>query len=115
MKKKLFIAVMVVLSLFVLTSCSSNKLKGDYTGKVKFLTMESDSTLTFSKDKVVEKQNGEVINEGTYEITNNKLEMKLGDYNMTADLSKDRKSFTITSAEGLAGFANGTKYTKEEE
>ena len=115
MKKKIGLIVLALFSCIILSACGSNKLKGSYTGNVKVLLMETKSTLTFEDDTVTEKQDGEVINKGTYEISDNKLEMKIGDYNMTADLSEDRKSFTITSAEGLVGLANGTKYTKEEE
>lgn len=114
MKKKIGLAVLTLLSCIILSACSSNKLSGSYTGKVKLLLMESTSTLTFKDDTVTEKQDGEVINKGTHEIEDTQLKITLGDYNMTADLSKDRESFTITSAEGLAGLANGTKYSKEE-
>lgn len=39
--------------------------------------------------------------------------MKLDDTNVTDDLSKDRKSLTLKSFEGLSGLANGTKFTKK--
>ena len=115
MKKKLMLGTLTFIGLLTLAGCGSNKLSGDYTGTVKFLLMESKSTLTFKGDTVTEKQNGDTTNKGTYKIEDNQIQMKLGDTNMTADLSKDRKSFTLKSAEGLAGFANGTKFTKEEE
>ena len=112
MKKRLFLGITLIASIMILSACGSNKLSGNYTGKVKFLLMEQESTMTFNGDKVTEKQNGKVTSEGTYKIEDNQLQMKLNDTNMTADLSKDRKSFTIKSAEGLAGLANGTKFTK---
>lgn len=37
----------------------------------------------------------------------------LGEHTMTAELSKDKKSFIITSADGMVGLAKGTKYTKK--
>lgn len=114
MKKKLVLAGLTFLSLLTLAGCGSNQLSGDYTGTVKFLLIESKSTLTFKGDTVTEKQEGTVPKKGTYKIEDNQLHFNLGDTNMTADLSKDRKSFTLKSAEGLAGFANGTKFTKEE-
>ncbi|WP_373961928.1 hypothetical protein [Lactococcus lactis] len=114
MKKKLLLGTLTLFGLLTLAGCGSNKLSGDYTGKVKFLFMESKSTLTFKGNTVTEKQDGDTKNKGTYKIEDNQLHFNLGDTNMTADLSKDRKSFTLKSAEGLVGLANGTKYTKEE-
>ncbi len=114
MKKRLFLGITLIASIMILSACGSNKLSGNYTGKVKFLLMEQESTMTFNGNKVTEKQDGKVTSEGTYKIEDNQLQMKLNDTNMTADLSKDRKSFTIKSAEGLAGLANGTKFTKED-
>ena len=114
MKKKIVLGIIMLVSVMTLSACGSNKLSGNYTGKVKFLPMEQESTMTFNGDKVTEKQNGKVTSEGTYKIEYNQLQMELNGTNMTADLSKDRKSFTIKSAEGLAGLANGTKFTKED-
>ncbi|AND73702.1 hypothetical protein A6P53_06955 [Enterococcus hirae] len=91
---------------------NSKKLNGKYTAKVHLLLMESESTLIFNGDTVTENTSGKK-NRGTYEISGDQLQIELGDYNMTAELSKDKKSFVIESAEGLAGLANGTKYTKE--
>ncbi len=115
MKKKLIMASITLLGLLTLTGCGSNKLSGDYTGTIKFLFMESKSTLTFKGDTVTEKQDGEITSKGNYKIEDNQLQFNLDDTNVTADLSKDRKSFTLKSSEGLSGLANGTKFTKEEQ
>lgn len=114
MKKKLIMATVTLLGLLILVGCGSNKLSGDCTGTVKFLFMESKSTLTFKGDTVTEKQGDKTTSKGTYKIKDNQLQFNLDDTNVTADLSKDRKSFTLKSSEGLSGIANGTKFTKEE-
>ncbi|SCA92126.1 conserved exported hypothetical protein [Pseudolactococcus piscium] len=114
MKKTIVLGLIMLVGIVTLSACGTNKLSGDYTGKVKFLLMEQESTMTFNGDKVTEKEDGKVTGKGIYKIEDNQLIMNLDDTNITADLSKDRKSFTIKSAEGLAGLANGTKFTKEE-
>lgn len=116
MKKKpiIIIAAIAIISVIGFSLYNnSKKLNGEYTAKVHLLLMESESTLIFDGDTVTENTNGKEKNKGTYEVNGNQLQMKLGDYNMTAELSADKKSFVIKSAEGLAGLANGTKYTKE--
>lgn len=116
MKKKpvIIIAVIAIISVIGFSLYNnSKKLNGEYTAKIHLLLMESESTLTFEGNTVTENSNGKEKNKGTYEISGDQLQIKLGDYNMTAELSKDKKSFVIKSAEGLAGLANGTKYTKE--
>ena len=118
MKKKYVIVTVVVVLIGIVTFSfynNSKKLSGEYTAKVHFLFVESESKLMFEGNTVTEIADGKETNKGTYEITDNQLQMKLGDYNMTAELSKDRNSFVIQSAEGLAGLANGTKYTKKGE
>ncbi|MDU5337163.1 hypothetical protein ACWY2R_15895 [Enterococcus avium] len=116
MKKKSLIIIAVIVIIGVIGFSlynNSKKLKGEYTAKVHLLLMESESSLIFDGDTVTENTNGKEKNKGIYEISGDQLQIKLGDYNMTAELSKDKKSFVIKSAEGLAGLANGTKYTKE--
>lgn len=114
MKNKRFLVTIVLLGLFTLSACSSKNLNGSYTAKINAILAETTNTLTFKDDTVTEKQDGEVTNTGTYKISDNKLEIKLGDYHMTADLSKDRKSFTITSSDVLGGVGKGLNYTLEE-
>lgn len=105
-----FIALLVMM--FTLTACG-NKLDGDYKGKVHFMFTETTDTLTFKGDSVEEKQDGKVINKGTYTISDGKLNIKLGEYHMVALLSQDKKSFVVQSAEGLANLAKGTTYDKK--
>ncbi|MGL9729616.1 hypothetical protein [Enterococcus sp. DIV0756] len=117
MKKKpiIIIAVIVIVSIIGFSLYNnSKKLNGEYTAKIHVLFMESTSTLSFEGNTVTEISKGKEKNKGTYEISESKLEMKLGDYNITAELSKDKKSFVIQSAEGLVGLTNGTKFEKED-
>ena len=114
MKKNIILIATILFVLVGLSACSSKKLKGTYTTKINVILAETTNTLTFKDDTVTERQDGEVTNKGTYTISDNKLEIKLGDYHMTADLSKDRKSFTITSSDVLGGVGKGLNYTLEE-
>ncbi|PTI96430.1 hypothetical protein BU019_11785 [Staphylococcus simulans] len=114
MKVKIFLLIMMCTVTILLSGCGANKLDGDYTGKVSFLFIESKVTLHFEGNKVIQKdKNGQDI-EGTYEISDNQLKMKLGDYKINAELSKDKNSFTITSAEGAVALAKGTEFKKED-
>ena len=117
MKKKSIIVVAAIAIVGIIGFSlynNSKKISGEYTAKIHLLLMESESTLSFEGNTVTEIADGEETNVGTYEISDDQLQIKLGDYNMTAELSKDKKSFVIKSAEGLASLANGTKYTKKE-
>lgn len=114
MKKKIAIGIISTLGLIVFSACSSNTLNGDYTTKINFLFTETTNTMTFKGNTVAEKQNGKVTNEGTYTISDNQLEIKLGEYNLSAELSDDKKSFIIKSTDVVGGIGKGLEYTKEE-
>ncbi|EPN9407226.1 hypothetical protein ACT47E_002261 [Enterococcus faecalis] len=114
MKKKCTLLVFALISFMMLSACGSKKLSGEYTTTINLIFAETTNTLTFNGDKVTEKQDGEVTNEGTYSISDDQLEIKLGDYQMTAKLSEDKKSFTIESSDVLGGVGKGLKYTKED-
>ena len=117
MKKKSIIAIFAIVVVGIIGFSlynNSKKLNGEYTAKIHLLLMESESTLSFKGNTVTEIVGGEETNKGTYEISGDQLQLKLSDYNMTAELSNDKKSFVIKSAEGLVGLANGTRYTKKE-
>lgn len=113
--KKLFIGLFTVVSLAVLSACGSDTLDGDYTGSVNLLFMEAPVTMRFDEDTVTEIQEGEVRNSGTYEIDDDELILTLDEYTVRADLSDDRESYTITSADGLLEVMSGTTFTKVED
>ncbi|MBZ5985086.1 hypothetical protein KIJ05_08155 [Leuconostoc gelidum subsp. gasicomitatum] len=107
------VGIIVVLAIIIIAVLPKG-LNGSYTGNVEFLFMKTKDTLKFSGDSVTEiDEDGTVSNKGTYKISGHTLEMKIGNYNMTAELSDDKKSFVVKSADGMAGLANGTKYTKK--
>ncbi|MGM0112527.1 hypothetical protein [Enterococcus sp. DIV0187] len=114
MKKKFTLVLFTLVSLVMLSACGAKKLSGEYTTTINLIFEETTNTLTFDGDKVTEKQDGEPTNEGTYSISDNQLEIELGDYHMTAKLSEDKKSFTIESSDVLGGIGKGLKYTKED-
>ncbi|MGM0167992.1 hypothetical protein IGI39_003004 [Enterococcus sp. AZ135] len=114
MKKNLFLIATMLFILVGLTACGKNTLKGDYTTKINVLFSETTNTLTFEGNKVTEKQDGRITNEGKYKLSDNQLEITLGDYHMTAELAEDKQSFTIKSSDVLGGVGNGLKYTKED-
>lgn len=114
MKKRITIGIISILGLIAFSACSSNTLKGDYTTEINLLFTETTNTLTFKGNSVTEKQDGEVTNEGTYKISDNQLTIKLGEYNLSAELSDDKKSFIIKSSDVLGGVGKGLEYTKEE-
>lgn len=68
-----------------------------------------NDTLIFKNGKVSESGTS---NTGSYQISGQELKLNLGNYKMTAELAKDKKSFTVTSADGLAGLITGAKYIK---
>lgn len=111
-KRKVLISFIVMMGL-LLTGCG-NKLSGAYTGKITLLFVEQKDTMIFDGDKVTEKQNGKVIDKGTYKIDGDDLTIKINDYHLRAKLSDNRKSFTVTSADGIANLVKGTTYTKKE-
>ncbi len=112
--KKVMIGLFTVVSLVVLSACGSNTLDGDYTGTFSFLGMESPITMRFDADTVTEIQDGEETNSGTYEIEDDELTMTVDEYNIVAELSDDRESFTVTSATGLLEMLSGITFTKED-
>ena len=111
-KKKVLISFIVMMGL-ILTGCG-NKLSGAYTGKVTLLFVQQKDTMIFDGDKVTEKQNDKITNKGTYKIDGDDLTININGYHMRAKLSDNRKSFTITSADGIANLVKGTTYTKKE-
>lgn len=113
MKKRITIGIISILGLIVFSACSSNTLNGDYTTEVNLLFTETTNTMFFKGNTVTEKQDGEITNEGTYTISDNQLEIKLGEYNLNAELSDDKKSFIIKSSDVLGGISKGLEYTKE--
>ncbi len=86
MKKRITIGIISILGLIVFSACSSTTLNGDYTTEINMLFTETTNTMAFKGNTVTEKQNGEVTNKGTY----NQLEIKLGEYNLSAELSDDK-------------------------
>ncbi|MFL2079434.1 hypothetical protein [Marinilactibacillus psychrotolerans] len=112
--KKLIIGLFTVVSLVVLSACGSNTLNGDYTGTFSLLGMESPITMRFDGDTVYDIQEGEETNTGTYEIDDDELIMTIDEYTVNADLSDDRESFTVTSADGLVAMLSGVTFTKED-
>jgi lipopolysaccharide export system protein LptA len=73
---------------------------------------KSTDTLEFKGSKVTEFSGNKKVNEGTYQLKGDQLTMKINETNMTATLAKDKKSFVVDSADGLADLAKGFKYTK---
>lgn len=116
--KRNILLMLVLLSLTIaLSACGSKKLDGDYVGKIKLLFTESAATLRFKGDKVIEiDDEGAEIKEASYKITDNKLEIIYSDDDiLTAELSDDKKSFTIKSATGASElFLKDIKFTKKE-
>lgn len=111
--KKMLIGMFTVLSIFILSACGSDSLSGDYTGTVTLLWVESTSTMRFDGDSITEvNSEGEETNSGTYEIIDDELIMTINQYNIRAELSEDRESFTVTSADGLVQMLSGVTYTK---
>ena len=95
MKKKTNkVMVLVLFSLTIaLSACGTKKLDGVYVGKINLLFTETPATLRFKGDKAIE----------------------VDDDVLTAELSDDKKSFTITSATGASElFLKDIKFTKEE-
>lgn len=115
MKKKVTLVLFALISFTMLSACGAKKLSGEYTTTINLLFAETTNTLTFDGDKVTEKQDGELTNEGTYSISDNQLDIELGGSHMTAKLSEDKKSFTIESSDVLGGIGEGLKYTKKDD
>ena len=66
-------------------------------------------------NKVTEYTDGRKTNTGTYKLSGQKLEIEINGYFMIANLSDDKKTFTVESATGVADLAKGYKYTKSDE
>lgn len=120
----IIIAILVVLGIGAYAIHAHNEateLEGAYSAKVTVLFVTEDTKIKFSKDKTY--SDGD--NKGTYQIDGDKLTLKSNDKNsatLTAKLSKDHKSFTITSVSGKESLAKditdsmikGLKFTKKE-
>lgn len=113
--KKLIMGIFTLVSLVVVSACGSNTLNGDYTGTFNFLGMESPINMRFDSDTVTEIRDGEETNSGTYKIEEDELIITIDDYNLTAELSDDKESFTVTSADGILEMMSGIKFSKEAE
>lgn len=119
MKKKTNKAMILMLfSLTIaLSACGTKKLDGDYIGKINLLFTETSATLRFKGDKAIEiDDEGAETREASYKITDNQLEIIYSDDDiLTAELSDDKKSFTIKSAIGASElFLKDIKFTKKE-
>lgn len=116
--KRNIVLMLVLLSLtIVLSACGAKKLEGDYVGKINLIFTETSATLRFKGDKVIEiDDEGVETKEASYKITDNKLEIIYSDDDiLTATLSDDKKSFTITSATGTSElFLKDIQFTKAE-
>jgi hypothetical protein len=113
--KKIIIATITLISLFGLTACGSPTLKGDY--KYTSTTLfgnKSAETLKFEDDKVslIGNKNSYHL-EGTYKLSKDRVEINIKNYNEVARLSKDKKTLTFESNDGL--ISKGKEYTKENE
>lgn len=123
--KKLMLGLFTVVSFVMLSACGSNTLDGTYTGTLSFLWVESDVTMQFDGDRVIFQDSDVVDNEDfdfddmgpmTYEIIDDELIINAGGNDILANLSDDRESFTITSADGdTFQLLSGTIFTKEME
>ena len=119
MKKKTNKAIILVLfSLTIaLSACGTKKIDGDYMGKINLLFTESTIILRFDGNNVVEvDDNGEESNQATYKIDDNELEITYPNEEIIkAELSKDKNSFTVKSADSGAEFLlKDTEFTKKE-
>lgn len=103
----LVIVIIIGLILFM-----PRHLSGKYSHTTNLLLVSSTDTLEFKGNKVTELDGNKKINEGTYQLKGDQITMKINETNMTATLAKDKKSFVIDSAEGLADLSKGFKYTK---
>lgn len=113
LKKSWLIGGIVVLVVIVgLIVLMPRHLSGKYSHTTDLLLAKSTDTLEFKGSKVTEFDGNKKINEGTYKLKGDQLTMKINETNMTATLAKDKKSFVVDSADGLANLAKGFKYTK---
>ncbi|QEA59602.1 hypothetical protein FGL74_07745 [Leuconostoc koreense] len=87
-------------------------LQGKYSHTTNMFLVTSTDTLEFNGNKVTEYTDGRKTNIGTYKLSDKTLEIKINGYSMTANLSNDKKSFTVKSASGVAELAKGFEYTK---
>ncbi|KAA9290319.1 hypothetical protein QP168_07300 [Aerococcus urinae] len=128
MKKRIKFSLFALVCCIFLFACGLNRLSGDYSGVVNFgFGAKSEIVFNFRGDKVTqraandasekeaenssseketESSSKESDEEGTYEISDNQLIMTFGDMKITADLSKDKKSFTINSISSVSGEEN---------
>ncbi|TMT02152.1 hypothetical protein FD690_02200 [Apilactobacillus kunkeei] len=109
--------IVAVLFIFIVgkSAFAPNQLSGSYTATINAGFMTSKDTMKFDGNTVTElRKYGKDI-KSTYSIDGNNITFKFNDGTVGhAKLSDDRKSFKITSAEGLAALGTGIKYTKDE-
>lgn len=106
MKKKITLGLLAIFCVVSLAGCGK-RLSGTYSGKINLILVQVEGSYVFKGDKVTEKSDGEVQDEGTYEIEDNKLTMNFkDDRTVTAKLSEDKKSFKDDSM--------GITFTKED-
>lgn len=114
MKKKILVLIMTFVSLFFLTACGSKQLSGTYQGKFDFLGSKVTDILKFDGNTVTETSDGSTKKQtGTYSIEDNKINIKLKDFKITGEITKNHKSFIVTDATGVASMLKGTKYTHQ--
>lgn len=115
-RKRNIVLILMLCSLtIVLSACGTKKLEGDYVGKINLLFTETSATLRFKGNKAIEiDDEGVETREASYKITDNQLEIIYSDDDiLTAELSDDKKSFTIKSAIGASElFLKDIKFTK---
>ncbi|MDN6729574.1 MAG: hypothetical protein L0L57_05320 [Alkalibacterium sp.] len=107
---------------------SNGPLDGeDYAGPIgaRWQSFGGNATiLRFEKNSIIQVEDGEEVNSGTYEIDNDELTFNLDGNTvravfLTEDHMDDREIFTVTSADGLLGMLTGLSFsiltTKEKE
>ncbi|WP_225049262.1 hypothetical protein [Lacticaseibacillus kribbianus] len=104
------VGVLVVIVVAVVMAMPKH-LSGSYSHTTDLLFVKATDTLKFDGSTVTEYADGEKTNTGTYTLKGDQLEIKVGDYSMTATVSDDKKSFTVQHADGLADLARGMKYS----
>lgn len=134
--KKIVTGLFTVISLVVLSACGSDILEGDsgealdknsngplagdYAGPhgERWQRFGGNTTIMrFEGDKVIQVEEGEEFNLGTYEIDDDELVFTLDGNTLRADLLTenqldDREYFTVTSADGLLGMLSGVTFRK---
>ncbi|MCT4388704.1 MAG: hypothetical protein ABF754_06250 [Leuconostoc pseudomesenteroides] len=109
------IVVILVIIIMCIILLLPKHLQGKYSHTTDMFLVTSTDTLRFDGSKVTEYTDGRKTNTGTYKLSGQKLEIEINGYSMIANLSDDKKTFTVESATGIADLAKGYKYTKSDE